>query len=36
MITTHPVAEAAIEHALKEIGKKPYIRAKTVLYRIEE
>jgi homoserine dehydrogenase len=36
MITTHPVAEAAIERALKEIGQKPYIRAKTVLYRIEE
>jgi homoserine dehydrogenase len=36
MITTHPVTEAAIERALKEIGRKPYIRAKTVLYRIEE
>jgi homoserine dehydrogenase len=36
MITTHPVVEAAIDRALKEIGHKPYIRAKTVLYRIEE
>jgi len=36
MILTHPVKEGAIELALKEIGRKPYVRAKTVLYRIEE
>ena len=36
MITTHPVAEAVIARALKDIGGKPYIRARTVLYRIEE
>jgi homoserine dehydrogenase len=36
MILTHPVREDAMEKALKEIGRKPYIRAKTVLLRIEE
>src|SRR5882672_8248615 len=36
MILTHPVAEAMIERALKEIGGKPYSRARPVLYRIEE
>jgi homoserine dehydrogenase len=36
MILTHPVQEGSMEQALKEIGRKPYIRAKTVLYRIEE
>jgi len=36
MILTHPVQEGTMELALKEIGRKAYIRAKTVLYRIEE
>jgi len=36
MILTHEVPEATIERALKEIGQKSYIRAKTVLFRIEE
>ena len=36
MILTHEVSEATIEKALKEIGQKSYIRAKTVLFRIEE
>jgi homoserine dehydrogenase len=36
MILTHPVKEGAIELALKEISRKPYVRARTVLYRIEE
>jgi homoserine dehydrogenase len=36
MILTHPVAEAMIERALKDIGAKPYSRARPVLYRIEE
>ncbi len=36
MILTHPVAESVMERALKEIGGKSYIRARTVLYRIEE
>ncbi len=36
MILTHPVTESIIARAIKEIGNKPYIRARTVLYRIEE
>jgi homoserine dehydrogenase len=36
LILTHKTREGAIEKALKEIGKKPYVRAKTVLLRIEE
>src|SRR5258708_36385738 len=36
MILTHEVPEATIGRALKEIGQKSYIRAKTVLFRIEE
>jgi homoserine dehydrogenase len=36
MILTHPVAEAVIDRAIKEIGGKPYIRARSVIYRIEE
>ncbi len=36
MILTHPIPEATIARALKEIARKPYIRAKTVLFRIEE
>jgi homoserine dehydrogenase len=36
LILTHPVTESAIERALKEITRKPYLRARTVLYRIEE
>jgi homoserine dehydrogenase len=36
MILTHPVPEGAMVQALKEIRRKPYIRARTVLYRIEE
>lgn len=36
MILTHPVAESVIEKAIKEIRNKPYIRARTVLYRVEE
>jgi len=36
MILTHPVAEAVMERALKEIRSKPYTRARPVLYRIEE
>ena len=36
MILTHPTAEGTIALALREIAKRPYVRAKTVLYRIEE
>ena len=36
MILTHPVVESTIARALKEIGAKPYTRARPVLYRIEE
>jgi homoserine dehydrogenase len=36
MILTHAAREGVIEKALKEIARKPYIRAKTVLLRIEE
>ena len=36
MILTHAATEETIARALKEIAHKPYIRAKTVLYRIEE
>jgi homoserine dehydrogenase len=36
MILTHPVAESVMSRALKEIRNKPYIRARTVLYRVEE
>jgi homoserine dehydrogenase len=36
LILTHNVREGAIHKALKEIGRKPYVRAKTVLLRIEE
>jgi len=36
MILTHPVRSGAVEQALKEIGRRSYIRAKTVLLRIEE
>jgi homoserine dehydrogenase len=36
MILTHLTREGVIERALKEISRKPYIRAKTVLLRIEE
>jgi len=36
MILTHATREGVIEKALKEISRKPYIRSKTVLLRIEE
>jgi homoserine dehydrogenase len=36
LILTHKAREGAIEKALKEIGGKSYLRAKTVLLRIEE
>ena len=36
LILTHKAKEGAIETALKEIAKKSYLRAKTVLLRIEE
>jgi homoserine dehydrogenase len=36
MILTHKVKEGDVEKALREIAQKPYIRAKTVLLRIEE
>lgn len=36
MLLTHPVSEESMERALKEIGRKSYIRAKTVMLRIEE
>ncbi len=36
MILTHPVTESTMARAIKEISHKPYIRAKTVLLRIEE
>lgn len=36
MILTHSAREGVMEHALKEIGRKPYRRAKTVLLRVEE
>lgn len=36
LILTHKTREGAIEKALKEISHKSYLRAKTVLLRIEE
>ena len=36
LILTHRSREGAIEQALKEISRKPYLRAKAVLLRIEE
>lgn len=36
MFLTHPVSESAILRAIKEIRNKPYIRARTVFYRVEE
>ena len=36
MILTHATSEGVMERALKEIARKPYIRAKTVLLRVEE
>jgi homoserine dehydrogenase len=36
LILTHKAREGAIEKALKEISRKSYLRAKTVLLRIEE
>ena len=35
LILTHKAREGNVEKALKEIGRKPYVRAKTVLLRIE-
>ncbi len=36
LILTHQASEGSISRALKEIGRKPYLRAKTVVLRIEE
>ncbi|MFA5976118.1 MAG: homoserine dehydrogenase [Elusimicrobiota bacterium] len=36
MILTHLTTEGAMEKALKEIGRQRYIRAKTILLRVEE
>jgi len=36
MILTHQVLEGTMEKALKDIGRQSYVRAKTVLLRIEE
>ncbi len=36
MILTHSAREGVIEKAIKEIARKPFVRAKTVLLRIEE
>ena len=36
LILTHKTREGAVERALKEISRKSYLRAKTVLLRIEE
>jgi homoserine dehydrogenase len=36
LIVTHEAREGDVEKALKDIGKKTFIRAKTVLLRIEE
>jgi homoserine dehydrogenase len=36
MILTHLTKEGTMDRALQQIGRKPYIRSKTVLLRIEE
>jgi homoserine dehydrogenase len=36
LILTHSISEGVIERAIREISRKPYIRSKTVLLRIEE
>lgn len=36
LILTHRVREGVMSRVLKEIGRKPFIRAKTVILRIEE
>ena len=36
MILTHETSEGVMERALKDLGRKPFIRAKTAVLRIEE
>ena len=36
MLLTHGAPEGVMAKALREIARKPYVRAKTVLLRIEE